>query len=447
MIEFVYIPIILLLYVRTFRFSCLIDDHVPRGGYLLNLTEKPDHYTYYDQRRSILATVTNIGVFMASCLGVHLNFGWQAALLYAVFPLNVCGVAWTTGNYYQSTVLLILTCYYFVTHFGWVGDLLGAVFYVSALGSTVSAIPFALLLPFISQEHWAVYGLYFATLLKYLFGYRFQTGLKMRAEKHANIHVKSWKTHPNRLIFATKLMAYYIALSIAPMRLGFWHTGYKQEMKEGKAYKPTRVFWLSLICCVLFLCLGYQENLVSALWWFAFMLLFGQIFHFGMTIAERYTLIANVGFCLMVAELLSAVPFLYTVLATLWFCRSWYYVKDFKNNRDLLLANIDNFPEAEEPMNNLGCHYKERGNYIKAVECFKMAIKYAVNESYNNYSNLMDCLARSGQYGDALLYGRLALRLCPEDKIPLTTSYIAQIEEKCRDIDRKKKLLKRQGII
>ena len=152
MIEYLYLPIILLLYTRTWKFNNLIDDHVPRGGYLLNLNEKPEHHSYYDKRRPILATITNVGVFVAVCFAIHHTFGWKSALLFSVFPLNVNGVAWTTGNYYMTTVLFIVTSFYFVQHLGLIGDIAGVIFYVAGLGSTVSAIPFAFLLPFISKE-------------------------------------------------------------------------------------------------------------------------------------------------------------------------------------------------------------------------------------------------------------------------------------------------------
>src|SRR3972149_2339445 len=101
MVEYLYIPVILFLYLRTWRYNYLIDDPVPRDGYLYSLSVKVPH-TWYDRRRTVMATVTNIGVFISSCAYVHLLFGWKAALLFAVFPLNVVGTAWITGNYYMS---------------------------------------------------------------------------------------------------------------------------------------------------------------------------------------------------------------------------------------------------------------------------------------------------------------------------------------------------------
>lgn len=52
MIEFLYIPIILLLYFRTVGYCLLIDDNVPRDGYLYVVTEENPKIEFYQQRRS-----------------------------------------------------------------------------------------------------------------------------------------------------------------------------------------------------------------------------------------------------------------------------------------------------------------------------------------------------------------------------------------------------------
>src|SRR3990167_8904264 len=171
MVEYLYIPLILFLYWRTYRFSFLIDDPVPRDGYLYSLSKKVP-YKWYDRRRPLMATVTNVGVYTAVCGYIHLLFGWKAAVLFAVFPLNVSGVAWVTGNYYMSTVLLVLAAWHWLAQ----GVPLAAImFYGAALNSTLLSLPFivpALFFP------WG--WLCSIPFMTFLFGKRLRTGLKLR---------------------------------------------------------------------------------------------------------------------------------------------------------------------------------------------------------------------------------------------------------------------------
>ena len=114
MIEYIYIPLILILYARQWKFQLKIDDPVKRDGYLYEGPQKvkPE---FYKQTQPLMATITNIGVYMAVCGYIHYLFGWKVALLYALIPTNVGSAAWVTGNYYASTTLLVLAATMFLT--------------------------------------------------------------------------------------------------------------------------------------------------------------------------------------------------------------------------------------------------------------------------------------------------------------------------------------------
>ena len=110
------VALILILYGRTYKYNRLIDDTLPRETYLWTATAKKVHYRWYDQRRSRLATFTNIGTYVGVLLSLYMCFGWRVSLLYGLMPTNVSGVAWSTGNYYMTTVLFICTGFYFLSH-------------------------------------------------------------------------------------------------------------------------------------------------------------------------------------------------------------------------------------------------------------------------------------------------------------------------------------------
>lgn len=115
MIEYLYIPVILLLYGRQYKYHILIDDPVTRDQCPWYFNPKKLPPEVYEKRKSLLSVITNVGVFIACCGYIHALWGWPAALLFSVFPLNCSGAVWNTGNYYMSSCLLILSAYFFLT--------------------------------------------------------------------------------------------------------------------------------------------------------------------------------------------------------------------------------------------------------------------------------------------------------------------------------------------
>ena len=109
--------IILFLYYRTYKYEYLIDDPVPRDKVYLWGAQRV-RSDWYERTRPLAGTIINILVFMGCTGYIHLMWGFKAALIYSVFPLNVCGVAWRTGNYYQTCVLFCLATLYWMSKIG-----------------------------------------------------------------------------------------------------------------------------------------------------------------------------------------------------------------------------------------------------------------------------------------------------------------------------------------
>ena len=442
MLEYIYIPIILLLYLKTWKYCYLIDDFVPRGGYLLNLGDNPPKPSFYDTQRPIMATVTNIGVFIATCFAIHHSWGWKVALAYAVFPLNVSGVAWITGNYYMTTVLLTLTTYFFA-QMGIVGTAVAIPLFVSALGSTVSAIPFAFVCPLITGN--PLHLVFLLPLLFFLFGHRFKTGLSLRKERHEDIYIKAGVFNPRVVFLMAKIVAYYALISLFPSRLGMWHDFHRNEADNRLLGNPSRLFWLSCILLTLFALWGFGVDWRMTLWWFAFMGLFSQFVTFGMMVAERYTYVANVGFCALVTAFLPTE--LYLILMTLWFARSWIYIKVFKSNKSFFLAGANAFPNTPENYMNYAAYYLAKKNPFKAIEPLLRANDICKGKNSGINQNLASCYYDCKNYSKAKFYIEKALENCQQTNRDKLLNWLDKLNNKLEKIQENNQMLKEKGII
>lgn len=441
MIELIVINIlVVVLYARTYKYKQLVDDFVPRSGVLLVLGERPENHSFYDKQRPLLATVTNVVVFMASCSYIDLIWGFWPAIFFAVLPTNVCGGAWTTGNYYMSTVLLTLAAHYCLITFSNIVPIQWA-FYTAALGSTVNAIPLAFV-EIITRPSWQSVCL-LIPLAAFLFGHRFRTGLKLRKEKHSLIKIDSGKVSFSKIFVMVKVTGYYIILNLWPSRLGFFHEYPKYAHKEA----PDKLFWLNLILISLFACLGYQYNFEGMVWWFLFIGVFSQFTTYGQFIAERYMVLANIGFILIINAYLGQHDTIKWILATLWFCNSWGYVRAYKSNLTLFHHSIQSFPGAPENYNNLASHYLERGQREKAIEPLLLCLRFSGINSPNIHTNLANCYAQVGYYHKALLHTQEALKGCADDKKDGLLAQCRELQDKLEKIAKNKQSLKKYGII
>ena len=430
MFEYFYIPVILILYVRTWRYNYLIDDPVGRDEYLYSLSVKV-LYPWYNRRRTVLATATNIGVFISSCAYVHLLFGWKAALLFSVFPLNVVGVAWITGNYYMSTVLLVLAAWYWLIH----GVPLAAMaFYGAALNSTLLSIPFIVPALFFPQG-W----LCSIPLLAFLSGKRLRTGLGLRKKNHDEMGLVSgfaWKN----FYHVPRVLAYYIYLSVWPVRLGFFHSfGKKSEQQTWKFW------WLSVAVVLSFALMAALIDWKIALCWFAFMGLFSQFIILGQFVTERYMLIANVFFC---ALLVAVLPYeLFLVLAALYFCKTLSYIPAWKDNERLFGYSAAQFPDCAENWVNFASYYIERGDRFTAIKPLLLAERLTVGNKYGIYVDLANCYASGGFFEKALLWTDKALECATIDKVPEMVEQKDRLKSKIMLMEHGQKRLKKMGVI
>jgi len=443
MIHFLFITVIILaLYFKTYKYNNLMDDHVRREGYLYIVPCPPvpveDGVRYDDKERSYLATFTNIGTYLATCFVIQLLWGWKVALLYAVMPLNVSGTAWITGNYYMSTVFLLLTSYYFLTLSPW-GVFIALPFYVGALESTVSALSFPFFVSFVTPFGWVM----FAPLLSFLFGKRFRYGMKIRKEGHEKLGLKVGKFHWRNLLGATNVMAYYIILSTGLARFGFFHTFETYT----HIFKFSRHTFLSATLLIVFTVFGLIYDPFGYFWFMLFIGVFSQIMpNYGMFVAERYTYIANVGTCILLGSFLEVYPQAFPVVATVWFMISSKYVRAYKNNEILFSHSFSAFPECPNNYVNYGSLMIEKGRFFDAIKPLLLAEKLCPTNKSKIYVDLANCFAWAKDFSKALDYTRKALACCSPDKKEELGNQESRLSNIMLDIIKNQKKLRKLGI-
>lgn len=418
--------IAILLYFRTWKYKLLIDDPVPRNGYLYELPRKVEP-SWYDKQRPILATVTNLGVFLTSIGYIYVLYGWRPALLYAVFPLCTLSVCWITGNYYQTTALLILATIYCLENASLLILILGMCFYAAALNSTINSLFFFAWSTVVYPYGWAMLW----PFIFYITGKRFRTGIKMRTEGHEKIG-KPVRFTWNNLLNIPKVIAYYAYMSLLPLRLGFFHS-YGSNLWFFKK----NFFWTSIAFCIAFVTfLGYF-NWEMALFW---LLAVGQFTHFrghmGQFVTERYVTVANIAFCVIIGEMLEYSNVLLAVLATTWFWRSWKYTEAWKDNYNLFANSISNFPTAPENYTNYSSYLLERGRWIEAIKPLLLCLRYSEGNNAKIHVNLAKCYGAMRKYDAALHHTEMAMKTIEKDKYRDLELQKEELERRLKEINR-----------
>jgi len=425
--------IILLLYLRTYKYKYLIDDHVERNGMYTVIPPPPvpfiDGKRYDDNQRSYLTTFTNLTVYMLVCLMINYLWGWKVALIYCVLPTNVSGVAWKTGNYYMTTVFLILGSYCFLAYLQPWGVIVSYFLFYGALHSTVSAVPFAVLSLFYP------YGwLMMIPLGIFLTGERFTSGLKKRKKSHEEKGMMSGRIHPRNLILAVNVLAYYILVCLQCTKLAFFHAfGH-----TGKLDHVNRYFWLSLGLVVSFLLAGFSYSPFGTIWFLLFMGVFCNLIpNLGQFVTERYTYISTIGICIILCSFFETYPDLFYVIVGVWFMRSLHYIKAWRSNEALFAHGISAFPTCPDNYGNLAGWYINHGEFIKAIAPLECAVKLTEGNRSKLYGNLGICFAVLGEntgvkkhYRNALHYYTLSLQQCDEDAVENIKEKILKLKEK-----------------
>lgn len=338
--------------------------------------------------------------------------------------------------------------------------LIAALFYTAALNSTPTALFFFPVAVVVNP--WG-FLLVWPTIF-YLMGSRVRKIISGRKEVHANIHVAPRVTLET-LANVPKVIAYYIYLTLWPSRLAFFH-GWG---KDRKVYKQWWVLSLSLLLCGFWLYVGFSIDPLMILWWFAAIGMWSQFIYLGQFIAERYTYLANVAWCVVLAKIfkvyfahhivlefnnhIGVLPYggglgpIYWIIVTLYFCKSWSYAKSYYHNERLFSDSIAAQPEAPENYNNLACCYLDKGRVVEAIRPLHVALLLSKGNTFGICTNLANCYIVAKEYGKALHFTQEAMKQSPADRIHQLQNQKFRLTDALRKISRNKKKWMQEGFI
>ncbi len=352
------IGLVFALYWRTLSYNYIIDDNVKRNGYMYEVPlTAPDPKIYFS-RPSKWYRCFMIGMHCVNTWLIYMLWGWCPALLFAVHPQCVWGVAWVTGNYYATTAYFTLISYFILTHYPniW-GALVAMPIFAAALNSTICCVSFPFIYLFIGQP-WGLCLM--IPLAIYLKGKRFTTGIKIRDSFSENKPVKANFTY-KRLFLMTKVTAKYIVDCIYPDRLGlfgpFGHALRDRQEVYDRYHSPNVHFWASLFVCLSVGISGLFISPVGTFWFFVVIALHSQWRLTGQFYAQRYLYLPIIGLCVIVGTAIQPYPIVVTAIVTFLVLRTHIFIPAFKNIETLYLNDRDAFPEYAQVYNNIAQFY------------------------------------------------------------------------------------------
>lgn len=326
--------LILGLYYRTLRYNNLIDDAVRMKDTLYVVPTSTPPPDFFRSRPLIQDRLWAIGVHMLNTCVIYLLLGGHAALLFAVFPICANNVAWITGSYYSTATFLTLAAYYFITHTPWfVSVPLSMALFGAALNATIVTISF----PFVFLFANPIGLCTLIPLAFFLKGKRFTAGMKIREAFSKPPHLARDIFTLGRVVVCIKVVAYYLYLTLVPIKLVFFHkigTRFLSDEKERKDLMAVNGMFfasLALIGCLLFV--GYLTGkLFWALWFLVLIAAFSQYKILGQFFAERYMYPAIIGVVAILASLPD--PFFW-VLVGAYTMRTFIFIPVFRCNGTL----------------------------------------------------------------------------------------------------------------
>ncbi|MBU1062056.1 MAG: tetratricopeptide repeat protein [Candidatus Omnitrophica bacterium] len=348
--------------------------------------------------------------------GVLLDLPFLAALFFAVHPVHTESIAWIKNRFdLLSLLFLLLSFLFFIKYVSKEKVLRGRIIlyfasqisFVLALFSKETAITLPLVLIlyaiyFLPKKEYkgALVGIgsYFGIIFFYL-AFKLKGLISVLSDESIiklGIHY--------HILAVIKTMGYYMKLLILPINLNIEHF-----LSVPKSFFEIGVVLSSLMLLVLAIMvirgLKYSRMVSFGILWFFITLLPASniIFLYARPIAEQRLYIPSLGFCIILAMGIRAIPFLESRffsrkilknLAVLFTIAIFIFYSTIAINRNfdwrkpltLWTKAVSLSPNNARTHNNLGAAYYNIGQYQEAIASYKKAIeidpKYAM--AYNN---------------------------------------------------------------
>ena len=364
-------------------------------------------YTNPKLAHSLVMIIHNL-----NCILIYLAFGsnkvsFLAALLFAIHPVATQGSSvWLSGKPYSLSLMLTL-CMFWLKPFA-------PIFYFFALSLGAQAItaPMA----FIKSPWWPMMLIIPITILirrKLVFSYG--------KTKYAGIAAFRKPIIWSNIILMFKTIGYYFMLCLYPTSLGVHHPyleTYGLTKEETKHWLQLDRFFalgvvLAYIVAINFFW-NYNQAVFGLFWFFIFILPWSNIITIHMFISERYAVIALVGYCWMLSNLLLAIPdkaiqyAACAVFLTYYVARTRFYLPLYKSVLETAQWNVMNFPRSFAGWAWKGGIENNLGLQERAFESWLNAWQLRPNDFRIN-NNLTTYLVSRGEFAEAKKFYNMAV--------------------------------------
>lgn len=405
------LALIVLLYFRVKDNFWNIDDNVAQEDYLYKVPIDGPDEKMFDIKAPTIVNLRPIVFHLLNTTVIWHLWGWPAALIYAIHPVNANFVAWKTGCYYGITTFLALSTYLVIHDFPNVfGAILGSVLFYGALESTITAIS----LPFVFLLTMNPYGFgTFISLMIWLKGDRWKKGKGVRENLVQSSKIKD-SLNFKKIPYMTKIVGYYILISLVPYVLAFFRMFGHFYLKDEKVYNDcnsyNHEFWLSLAMIVLLAYLGWQTNWLATCLFFCLIMPFNQWKILGQSLTERYLGIPIVGVSILLASWISPYPILFAIYATMLLYRTHLYIPTLSHIVRTYRNGIEQYPDCSNNYNNLSVYYVHRQQPVEGLKLCENALDVYKND-YLIYANIACCWAVLGNIQESLAWTNKAFEI------------------------------------
>jgi len=302
---------------------------------------------------------------------IYLAFGsndisFIAALLFACNPANNQVSIWISGRGYALTALLLLVSM--------------AIPYI-APGTLLMIGYFNIgyLAPLVLAGSNQYYLLVMLPIIWWIWRKKFKKDVLLKLNVEAV--VEDAKIHPKKLILAIKTMGFYMALSLIPFKLTFYHSFLQScagnDIMKKRAYSiKDKFFWIGLttIGVFIYLCFqGWSITTYGMLWFFITIAPFSNFRRIQQETAERYLYIPNIGVMVALASLIVNYPIIFAIFITMYLSRMPNVMRMYVDDYWLVESSTFEDPGAWYAWHIRGFKRWDNQSYKEALTMWVMA--------------------------------------------------------------------------
>ena len=361
------------------------------------------------------------------------NIAFIASLLFALHPIHTGRVTNMTAGFDLFGIFLFLIFFYLYILFSKkkkINYLIGSVivFLIGLFASEEAAtLPLVIILyefcfnrknifQNFKEKLIKFHAPFFAVLASYLVLRFFVLGITGRGSEYES---------PG-LIFTlfsmTKVVVGYIMLLIAPFNLKLFY-----EMPVSTTlFEFDIIVSIFILALILFFTIKFYNKIVffSVMWFFISLIPFSNVIPLVILMAERYLYLPSIGFCLLLAFVLSkiynvdkkhiktGIVIFIVLLLSFYSFIAISRNAEWRDNLTLWTETVKDSPMSSRAHDNLGFTYEHMGNYEVAIKEFIKAVELKP-DNFRALSNLGVALAKIKEYNKSIFYLEESLKINP----------------------------------